>query len=155
MKSIQLYNRAREVVGIVKVDDQDYVLVNSYTWHLNNRGYVATRVNGKYHLLHRFLLQPGPHELVDHINRNKLDNQKSNLRLCNSSQNNHNYSRPKNNTSGFKGVHWHKTNKRWTAKITIEGKNKHLGYFKDKVEAAKAYDKAALELFGKFASLNL
>ena len=62
--------------------------------------------------------------------------------------------RRKNNTSGFKGVYWHKARKKWRVQITVDGKNMHLGSFDDKKDAAQAYNDAAVQYHGEFAKLN-
>ena len=91
---------------------------------------------------------------IDHINGNGLDNRKVNLRLCNSSQNQRNARKRKSGTSRFKGVDWHKESKKWRARICVNRKRIHIGRYKSEFEAAQAYDKKAIELFGEFASLN-
>ena len=91
---------------------------------------------------------------VDHINHDGLDNRKENLRICTRSQNMMNQRVYKNNKSGYKGVYWHKANSYWVSQIRKNKKSIYLGYFKDKTVAAKAYNKAALEIFGKYALLN-
>lgn len=99
-------------------------------------------------------MNAAPNEQVDHINGDGLDNRKSNLRICNGSQNRCNKGKPKNNTSGYKGVTWHTPNKKWVAQIAVNGKHSYIGSFKTKEEAAKAYNKKAKELHGEFARLN-
>lgn len=91
---------------------------------------------------------------VDHRNGNTFDNRRSNLRVCTNSQNLMNRGAPKNNTSGFKGVSFNKYTGKWVANIVKNYRQIHLGYYKDKKNAAKAYNKAAFKLFGKFAYLN-
>ena len=91
---------------------------------------------------------------TDHINGDGLDNRKQNLRICTHAENLRNRRLGKNNTSGYKGVSWHKLHKLWYAHISHNKKLMSLGYFKDKEEAAKAYDRKAIELFGEFAKLN-
>jgi len=91
---------------------------------------------------------------VDHINGNPLDNRKSNLRICTHAENSNNTGPRKNNTSGYKGVYWAKRNKRWLAQITHNGKQVYIGHYKDKEEAARAYDAKAKEFQGEFAYLN-
>jgi hypothetical protein len=93
--------------------------------------------------------------MVDHKDRNKLNNQKSNFRSATAIQNTANQSVMSNNTSNYRGVAWHKKHQKWIANIMFAKKRIHLGYFQDKIEAAKAYDKAALYYFGEFAVLNL
>jgi hypothetical protein len=92
--------------------------------------------------------------LVDHANGNGLDNRRSNLRLATGTQNNANRRLASNSTSGFKGVNLYKRTGRWRAHIAIHRQQKHLGYFRTAEEAARAYDIAALALFGEFALIN-
>ena len=91
---------------------------------------------------------------VDHINQNKLDNRKSNLRLCSHSQNGINKYKQSNNSSGFKGVCFNKRRQKFMAFINKDKKRTYIGYFETAEEAGKAYDKKAKELFGEFACLN-
>jgi hypothetical protein len=96
---------------------------------------------------------PG-HLVCDHINRHGLDNRKKNLRNCTKGENNLNQGGERNSASKYKGVYWKKDTKKWAACIKKGGKRKHLGYFDDEAEAAKAYDDAARRLHGQFAGLN-
>jgi len=91
---------------------------------------------------------------IDHINGNPLDNRKSNLRICTHTENMRNRGANKNNTSGYKGVGWHKKGKKWGATIKHNYKSVYIGLYEDKEEAARAYDKKAKELHGEFAYLN-
>ena len=91
------------------------------------------------------------HLQVDHINGNKLDNRKENLRLCTNGSNNRN----KLARTGFKGVHQARISGKWIAQITKNYKVKHLGSFDTDTEAATAYNKAAKQLHGKYAQLNV
>ena len=108
--------------------------------------------------LHRFLMKLIGCDIdgleIDHINGNRLDNRISNLRMATDAQNASNRKIPVNNSSGFKGVHFQKNNKNWVARIGIGKKRKHLGAFKTKEDAAKAYNAAAKEKYGEFAKLN-
>lgn len=92
--------------------------------------------------------------LVDHKNRDGLDNRRSNLRPATHGQNMGNQRAARGNTSGFKGVSWHKASQRWVAQIGVAGHRRHLGLFDLPETAALAYDAAALEAFGDFAALN-
>lgn len=119
--------------------------------------YIKLRLLGKKYSAHRlaFLitynyLPP----MIDHINRKKSDNRILNLRACTRSQNGINQGFRPDNMSGYKGVSYCNRNNMWTAKISYQGKEKHVGYFLCKHEAAKAYNRAALNYFGEFAYLN-
>jgi hypothetical protein len=120
-------------------------------------GYIVIPVDGKQYPAHRlaFLYCTGemPEE-IDHANGCRSDNRFANLRSCTRSQNNANRRSSGRNTSGYKGVTFSKANKAWIAAITVAGKHYYLGSFPDKTEAAKAYDKAAIEYFGEFATPN-
>jgi hypothetical protein len=91
---------------------------------------------------------------VDHVNRNGLDNRRINLRPATRSQNRVNCPPSRNNTSGYKGVSWNRPARRWVARIGVNGRRIGLGYFADSAEAARAYNRAALEAFGEYAWLN-
>lgn len=93
--------------------------------------------------------------LVDHINRNRLDCRKSNLRKCNQKQNTYNSSKQHGTKSKYKGIHLNGKCLLWRAQITFNGKRKHLGYYKTEKEAALVYNKHAKVLFGEFANLNI
>lgn len=96
-------------------------------------------------------LKPYPHELVDHVDGDRLNNRRSNLRLANFSTNGMNRKRSSSNTSGYKGVSWHKHKRRWQAKIKLNGKTTHLGYFYSAKRAHSAYCLAAEQYHGEFA----
>ena len=92
--------------------------------------------------------------MVDHVNRNGLDNRRINLRPATLSQNSANRALFRNNTSGYKGVYWDRPQRKWMAVIMANGRRKRLGVFDDPVEAARAYNHAAAEAFGEYAWLN-
>lgn len=163
MKEIHLTKGQRTLI-----DDEDHKWLNQYKWFArkgsNGVGYYAIRsskrINGKQFdiRMHRIIMQlkRGDSKEVDHINGNGLDNRRSNLRTCTRQQNQFN-SRPRIGTSKYKGVTWFEINGKygkWCAKIRKSGKTTHLGYFKDEIEAAKAYDAKAKILFGEFARPN-
>jgi hypothetical protein len=91
---------------------------------------------------------------VDHADRNSLNNQLSNLRLATRSQQGHNQRLRSTNTSGYRGVTWDKQMGKWQARIMVNGKRIHLGFYADPKEAALAYDAAAKIHYGEFAVLN-
>ena len=103
--------------------------------------------------LHREILPPPPGLLVDHINGDRLDNRRSNLRTATPSQNNAN-SRDRPRKSGFRGVYPHRPTGRWIAQVSVAGRPQHLGIFDDPRDAARAYDLAAREQWGPFARTN-
>lgn len=122
---------------IVLVDDQDYKELNKYSWCLNGGGYASRRINThKSLLMHRYLKDTPKGMETDHINGNKLDNRRKNLRNVTHSQNQLHNRIPRNNTSGVKGVTWDKKNKMWQSQIKFGGKNVFLGRYKD-LEMAK------------------
>ena len=138
------------------IDEQDFPVIAKRSWHITAQGYVATDIDRKLVKLHNMLLNPAGTELVDHINRNKLDNRRENLRKCTKQQNCFNQSLRCTNSSGFKGVVFDKRRNVYYSRIMHNGITHHLGTFKtdDIVSAAKAYNQKALELFGEYAFLN-
>lgn len=139
------------------IDTEDWERVSKYKWY-NARKYAARGENRngkvKIYYLHHMIAGYQPGVRVDHINRNTLDNRKSNLRLCTIAQNTRNSEARINNTSGFKGVSYDKKQNKWTAQIGYNYKKIRIGRYKTALEAAKAYNKKAKELFGDFAYLN-
>ena len=106
--------------------------------------------------INRFILNiEDPKVLVDHKSGSWFNNLESNLRPSTKSQNAMNQQNQEGTSSKYKGVCWHAPSKKWRAYIKINGKQIHLGYFNTEIEAARAYNKAALELFGEFANLNI
>ena len=91
---------------------------------------------------------------IDHINGNKLDNRRSNLRHVNNQQNHWNREKSKSNTSGYKGVSFDKSRGKYEASIMKDGRKRFLGYFNDPKDAAVAYDNAAFFYFGEYARPN-
>lgn len=127
------------------VDLEDLPKLLDYVWCNNGNGYART-TTGIY--MHRLLLDA---QIVDHINRNRLDNRKCNLRPSTFSKNNIN--RLQTPAGRYRGV-YQRTRNCYQAKIKINGKALHLGSFKTSIEAAKVYDKAALQYHGEAAILN-
>jgi len=147
------------------VDDEDFERLNAYKWYAmwnqSAKSYYAARMSPrkkgeKRHMIsmHRYIMVAKPGEKVDHRNRNTLDNQKSNLRICTQGQNNTNVGVRTDNKSGFKGVSWHGASKRWQADICVNGNGKYIGIYSTPEEAAHAYDISAIELHGEFAVTN-
>ena len=145
----------------VLVDDEDYAMLDKYDWHAKRTPktfYAARQIrekNGKQTTLrmHRFLINAPKESEVDHKDGNGLNNQKFNLRLATHSQNMMNKSKQVRNTSGFKGVSWDKTHKKWQAYITLNRIQKNLGYFKSKQEAHQARSGATPVYHKEFAHI--
>lgn len=144
------------------VSEEDYQDVIEVDWRVSGgkpflyiQGTYKSKAETKSVSLHRVLTGALPGELVDHINGNTLDNRRSNLRICTRAQNSMNSSKKyKKKTATHKGVHWNKQKKKWKAEIRINYKKQHLGFYLTQEEAALAYNKKAIELFGEFARLN-
>jgi hypothetical protein len=144
------------------VDPEDFERLNKFKWYAakDTRTFYAhrhKRVGKKYISIgmHREILDPPGHLIVDHINHNGLDNLKANLRLATCAQNSYNRRQfRKNKSSKYIGVSWKERTKKWAAIICYKRENIIIGYFKDEIQAAKAYDEAAQKYHGEFASLN-
>lgn len=127
------------------LDDAEEIL--QYCWSVDSSGYPSASINRKNVRMHAFL----DCKQYDHINRNKLDNRRENLRLSSEQDNARNRSKQTNNTSGFIGVYFNKQAKKWRAQITIDFKTTALGQFANKEDAIRARLKAEKEYFGEFA----
>jgi hypothetical protein len=133
------------------VDDDDYEYLSRWSWHVSGWGYAQRTESKKAVLMHKQLMGT-PNQVVDHVNRDILDNRRSNLRLATKQQNGANAKLSKRNKSGFKGVWYNASRKKWEAYIRPNGKKLHLGRYSTAEEAAGAYKKAATLHFGDFAS---
>ena len=160
MKTIPL-NKGR----VTLVDDGDFIHLNQWKWtsHETELGkgrlYAVRYERGKDGklkriYLHRKLKGNSSKKYVDHIDRNTLNNQRNNLRLCNQSQSRFNSNKKVGNKTGYKGVTWDKFGKRYTAVVGANWKRFRLGYFKTAKAAALAYDIAADKIHGKFSMTN-
>lgn len=148
--------------GIVTISACDKERLDAYTWHISpgrTTTYARRSVwkNGKTKPLymHRFILSAQPGTAVDHIDGNGLNNSRSNIRLATPSQNAANQRPTRQGSSSYKGVSWDKARNKWVAQIHVNKKHIQLGRFKSEVEAAQAYDAAALNYFGEYACFNL
>jgi hypothetical protein len=155
----------------VVVDADDAPVVSRHRWHrgvsrstayaytnvraLTNSGQIQTLLG-----MHRLILGLGygDPQKVDHIDGDGLNNRRSNLRIATNKTNRWNSAAVNGARSPYKGVNWQQfkgKNGKWRAQISVDGKQRHLGLFKTEIEAAVAYDEAALELHGPFARLNI
>ena len=141
------------------VDSEDAEAVLAFRWHARPcaRGVYAgrntRRPDGRRapQLLHTFLTG---WSYVDHRNGDGLDNRRANLRETTRAENMRNRRRNLNSTSGYKGVGWHKVAQKWWASIQADGRRRHIGLYPTAEEAALAYDAAARDLHGEYATLN-
>ena len=146
------------------VDAEDFKFLNRWKWYAFSgkqrkklKFYAVRNSTGpkkRIIFMHVVLLKPKKGFEGDHRNGNSLDNRRSNLRECTHRQNTHNSGMRDHNTSGFKGVSFHKKAGAWEAYICPNYKKKYLGLFPTEKKAAQAYNKAAKEFFGEFAQLN-
>ena len=139
------------------VDGEDYYRLSKLNWFAinSNRTFYAARAHkGKTVKMHREIMGGPGHLVVDHIDRNGLNNRKSNLRVCTNAQNIRNAGPRGKGLSKYKGVSRHTRGKKWTAVIQLNNKTHYLGYFENEIDAAKAYDEKASQLHGQFACLN-
>ena len=156
MKQITLYGKHGKGKTAL-VDDEDFEMVNRYRWYVATDGSARlnVKIEGKQATLpmHRFILKPPREKEVDHKNGNRLDNRRCNIRVCTSSQNIAWNIPKKKSKSGYRGVYQSKV-KNWEAMITVKQRAIYLGTFKNKIDAALAYDDAARKYFKDFARPN-
>ncbi len=152
-KYIPVYFESLPVFSAL-VDDEDHDAIMQHNWFYTGGGYAArsVRVNGtsKTIYMHRVINDTPKGLHTDHINGDKLDNRRENLRSATRSQNKINAPAPRNNRSGYKGVSFHAKTGTWQAHIGNGNKNKTLGYFKTPEEASEAYQEASLKIYGDF-----
>ncbi len=158
MKEIQLNHKK-----VALVDDEDYEYLNQWKWFAKKckctwypiRMLLLNNGKRKAFPMHKEIMSPPKGMETDHKDHNGLNCQKDNMRNCTRQQNTQNQRKQPNRSSKYKGVCWHKFHNKWSCRITLNGKTKHLGYFKFEIKAALAYNKAAKGLFGEFACLNI
>lgn len=156
MKIIPVKLRNKKASVPMKVDDYDYEMLSKHRWCFDSHGYPMTgrKVDGKHknYWAHKVIMECPESMTIDHIDRDVLNNQRSNLRIASKAENARNRKMHRGNTSGYKGVSWKAKNKKWQAQITKDGKGKYLGLFSSPIDASNAYQEAAKELFGEYAS---
>ena len=146
---IILYDRKGNEKARALIDIDDVDKVKNIRWGFSH-GYAVNSNTGIK--LHRFIMNC-PYDMeVDHINRNRLDNRKSNLRITTHQQNNMNKGLTKSNTSGYTGIHWYKARNKWQVSIKVNYKSIFLGYYADLEEAIKVRKEAEKKYFGEYRS---
>lgn len=142
------------------VDDEDYEWLNQYNWCLS-RGY-ASRARwlsdgdaSKIIMMHRQIMGAKKGELVDHIDRNRKNNQRSNLRICSYAENARNHKVLKCNKSGVTGVRWDEPNQKWIVIITVNKESLYLGLYSSFEEAVEVRKEAEVKYFGEFRAIDL
>jgi hypothetical protein len=147
----QYVNLSKDMMA--RVSGIDYALLQKHKWCVSN-GYAASRIDGHLVYMHRLILNAPAGVGIDHIDGDKLNNERGNLRLATQRQNMRNQPRHRQGTSGYKGVSLRNDTGKYAAHITVDYKKLSLGCYADPVVAARAYDEAARLHFGEFARLN-
>lgn len=149
---IPLRNSRGDVIAVALVDPEDFDRINLRKWHKNNHGYAVSRDGDKRIRMHNAVMGV---LIVDHINGNKLDNRRSNLRKVSNMQNSWNQKIRSTNTSGYKGVSFNRQVRKYVATIRAGTVDKvYLGLYEDPQEAAYMYDQFAMQLMGEYARTN-
>jgi len=138
------------------VDEKDFDKLNQFSWYCSSTGYAVRNGRNsegkrKTIWMHREIVDTPNGMDTDHINRNRLDNRRNNLRIATRSENQWNSNIRRDNKSGLKGVSFKKQSKRWVAQISSFGKVFHIGYFNTPKEASKAYNQRSQGLFNNLA----
>jgi len=149
---------------VALVDDEDYEYLVQWKWYAAKMGnsfyaqrsdYNSLRKQSVITYMHRVILKVADFKIeVDHKDHNGLNNQKENIRAVTKKQNSFNKKSYKNSTSKYVGVSWNRQSNKWQAQVRENGKIKYLGRFINEDDAARAYNKAAVESYGEFANLN-
>ena len=149
MAKIDLHNGR----GYAIVDDGDYDSLSQFLWS-NSSGYASRRDGDNKFYMHREVVNANDGDIVDHINRDTLDNRRCNLRICDHAGNMANSKNRSHNKTGYRGVWYDKKRGKFAAAIRKNGKTVHLGRFEDAIDAANAFDDAARSEYGEYAVLN-
>ena len=153
MKKLTISGKYSDLEVLIDAEDMDLLL--KYKWWIarkqNNYMMVYTQVKRKTIPIHRLIMGAKPGQIIDHINRNPLDNRKVNLRFCSARQNCFNTGFKPSNTSGVIGVDYRKDRMKWRATVRINGVKKALGHFDTKEQAEAARLEAELKYYGEFS----
>jgi hypothetical protein len=146
------------------IDPDDYERLSKHKWYAAKGGNTFYVTRGKWSgklkkrlniMMHREIIDVPDGMFIDHINHNGLNNRKANLRIATPADNTRNTRRHKKNTSSkYRGVWYSKDSHKWRVTIDVNRKSKHIGYFHNEIDAAKAYDEAAKKYYREFAILN-
>lgn len=136
------------------VDTADYEWLSKWNWHTTSGGYPARSGKGKQIFMHREIMQPPEKMVVDHVDGNKANCCRFNLRTCTRKENQANLRKQRGTCSRFKGVSYNKRRRKYFAQCDFGGNHRWLGFFNEEVDAARAYDRAAVEESGEFARVN-
>jgi hypothetical protein len=154
--SMDLYNSKNNKVGESLFDLEDLEVLIKYKWQKDKQGYVVTLIKddetGDKHRLtmHRFLLNPQKYEIIDHINCDKSDNRKENLRIVDKSKNEMNKPLRNDNSCGYRGVYWNKNKNLWIAEMNLNGKKILNKGFKNKEDAILCREESEVKYFGEY-----
>lgn len=137
------------------IDEECYEKIAGYSLHVNSKGYAEVRFTEnkklKSILIHRVVVSAGKNEIVDHVNGNTLDNRKENLRIVTRNQNMQNCKTYKSSSTGFKGVSWHSSAKKYIARIQVNKSRMIIGYYDDINDAILARKEASKKYHGEYS----
>lgn len=137
------------------IDTEDLDKVSKHYWYENDQGYIVSNIgNNTFIRLHRLILNVSDERIIDHKNRDKTDNRKTNLRIANKQQNSINRDAGRNSVTGVKGVSKSANGEKYTARICKDGRTIYIGTYNTLEEASQARNKKEFELFGEFAFQN-
>lgn len=159
MEAITEIDLGRGYIAIVNSDTFDRLKLGRFRWRANvhkraRKVYAIASVGGSPVALHRFIVEAPAGQMVDHEDNDGLNNRDNNIRVATPAQNRANSRKARDNSSGFKGVSWSPTSRKWVAQLWHNGKRHYLGVYAHKERAARAHDRKAIELHGEFAGLN-
>lgn len=152
---IPIVNKSGEIVAHAMVSDDKWHMCMKYSWFKNDKNYCKSYADGKHVRMHRFIMNAPTDTIVHHKDGNPLNNTTENLICTNHTVNNHCKIKKKNATSQYFGVWYNKTENRWASEIRKNNVRYNVGRFDTEIEAAKAYNKKAYELYGDDAKLNV